>query len=304
MTDNNDAPKSLSLAEFVPAKAELQAMAEGAKNVDTKNIALVHDTRIQLRDARVNITKRGKELRDGALKFQKTVIETERELIGIIEPEEERLEKAEDEAKLRAEMEKRRDELPGRKTALATIGDNMPVTDEELLAMTDDDFNAYRLRRIDAKLVRDREEFELKKQADAEEARRKAADEDRVRREKLEADEREAAAKRAEEDRLAAEKRAEADKVLNAERTKLEADKAAIEATKAEQERQAKLEKEKAEAAERLAAAEKEKEETAKKAADYQKWLADIKFDPATDITHVGGGEVKAYRLIGAYKRP
>ncbi len=106
--------EALSLAEFVPAKADLISLVEQAKKTDMANPEAVHEVRILLRDARVNVTKRGKELREGALKFQKDVIAKEKELVAIIEPEEQRLKTADEEFKLKAEMEKRRDELPSR----------------------------------------------------------------------------------------------------------------------------------------------------------------------------------------------
>ncbi len=164
---------TLSLDDFHPAKEALTLLAEKAKAIETTDLTVVHDTRIQLRDARIQLTKRGKEMRDGALTFQKSVIAKEKELLGIIEPEEERLEKIEDQLKLKKEMEDRRTELPTRIAALTSIGDKDLVIDEdELLAMDDKAFNEYRIRLIDSKLERDRQEFEAKKVAEAEVARK------------------------------------------------------------------------------------------------------------------------------------
>ncbi len=182
MTDEN---KALSTAAFVPAVKDLKALATKAQGVDVKNLEQVHGVRIELRDARVNITKQGKELRDNAVKFQKDVIAKEKELIAIITPEEERLEKAEEELKLRAEMEKRRDELPSRLAALASVGDELPIDEAEILAMDDTEFNEYRLRRIDAKLVADKAAHEEKIRKEDEDRRKALAEEDRVRREKF-----------------------------------------------------------------------------------------------------------------------
>ena len=62
---------SLSIAEFVPAKEQILAIIERTSLVESSDIPAVHNARIELRDLRVNLTKKGKELREGAVKFQK-----------------------------------------------------------------------------------------------------------------------------------------------------------------------------------------------------------------------------------------
>lgn len=64
-----------------------------------------HAARMALKNERVQLEKEGKAARDDAAKFQKAVIDEQRRLIGIIEPEELRLEKlqSEWEAKMAAE---------------------------------------------------------------------------------------------------------------------------------------------------------------------------------------------------------
>lgn len=64
-----------------------------------------HAARIALKNERVQLEKEGKAARDDAAKFQKAVIEEQRRLIAIIEPEELRLQKLQDawEAKVAAE---------------------------------------------------------------------------------------------------------------------------------------------------------------------------------------------------------
>lgn len=300
-----DEPKNmLSLSELTPKKEELMQLAAAAKATDLANLSQVHDTRMRLRDARVTLTKVGKVLREGAIQFQKDVLAKERELVAIIEPEEERLAAAEDELKLKADMEKRRDQLPSRREALATIGDQVEATDDELLSMSDDEFNAYRVRRIDAKLVADKAAHEAKVKAD-EEARREALrKEDEERRARLEADERAAAEKRAEEQRK-----------LDAEKAEVEREKARLAAEEkarrdaeeaAERETQRKEREAKAEA-DRLAAenARKEQEEAdRRKEASFQDWLKSIGFDESQgDILHTGNdGTITAYRPMGVYK--
>lgn len=292
MSDENE---SLSIANFSPARAELLKMVEVSKTVDIKNVEAVHDTRIALRDARINITKRGKEMRDGALKFQKEVIAKEKELLGLIEPEEDRLTQVEEEIKLKKEMETRRDELPSRRDALATIGDTVEASDEELLAMDDNEFNAYRIRRIEGKIAADRQALADKAQADEEERRRKLAE-----------DEKALAEKRREEEAKIAEARAALDKEkaqLDAERKGREEAEAAAQRDVERKEKEARLE------AERIAreeAARKQKEEDAKKEEKYQAFLKSIKFDSKTDIempsTQSNKKLILVYRKIGEYE--
>ena len=92
------------LEKFDPTVAELTAMVAKTKKLkatdleDKAQLAIVKENRIVLKKARVQIEKRGKELREDALKFQRAVIAKEKELIAIIEPEEDRLEAIEQEA--------------------------------------------------------------------------------------------------------------------------------------------------------------------------------------------------------------
>ena len=56
----------------------------------------VHAARMALKNERIDIQKRSKEARDDATKFSKAVIAEENRLIGLISPEEERLQKLQD----------------------------------------------------------------------------------------------------------------------------------------------------------------------------------------------------------------
>lgn len=297
MTEDN-----LSLAELNPTKVELQHMAAAAKSVDVTDIPMVRATRFELRDVRINITKKGKELRDGAITFQKAVIAKEKELIGIIEPEENRLSEIEETAKLRKQMEDRRTELPTRIEALKTIGDDVIASDEELLALDDDEFNAYRLRRIDAKLIRDREAFEEEKKQAAADALAKQIEEEKERRVKQDEEDRKSAeSRRVEEAKLAEERKA-----LDVERAKMQAiedeRRRADEAREreiAQKEREEKIAKDKAERETQVL---RDMEEAQKREATYQAFLKEVGYDEATGITRTEGNYIKAYKLIGQYK--
>jgi hypothetical protein len=110
---------------------------------DKTQLEIVRTNRIALKNARVKIEKRGKELREDALKFQKAVIAKEKELVAIIEPEEDRLAAIEEEAKAIVIRQQRTEQLAARRERLASIGDNLPIDDDHLLTVDDIQFDAY-----------------------------------------------------------------------------------------------------------------------------------------------------------------
>lgn len=201
------------LEKFNPTVAELQKMVEATKGItatdltDATQLAVVKENRLKLRDARTTITKIGKDLRADALEYQRAVIAKEKELLAIIEPEEARLKKIEDEAKHLEEMEKRAQVLPWRREQVAGIADGLEnPTDEMLLDMDDEAFNAYVATRKAAKL--DRMEAEARAKEDAErrekekeEAAERARIEERQRMEREQKEKEERATKEAEEAR-------------------------------------------------------------------------------------------------------
>ena len=207
----------LNIEKFSPTIAELNKLAETAAGItmldplNKENVKIVKDMRLVLRDARTQISKMGKELREDAVKFQKAVIAKEKELLAIISPEEDRLTGLEEEAARIQEREDRREFLPRRKERLAALGDGIEISDDELLDMEGTQFEGYINKRladknekdrqkIDAEQARiDTEKAELKRKqdlAEAEERGRKIAQE-RAEQETKEAEER-AAAQRAE----------------------------------------------------------------------------------------------------------
>lgn len=232
-----------ALEKFDPTVAQLTSMVEKTKDLkatdlkDKTQLETVRKARIELKKTRVAIEKYGKDLRDDANKFSKAVIAKEKELIGIIEPEEERLKAIEEEAEKLAIKEERIVKLPARRERLAAIGDSVEVSDDDLLLMDANDFEAYYNARVADKLNADkvkaeadqrardeeqrkeneRKEAEIKAREDAarekeeanakEEARLKAEKEAREREEKAREEEREKA-RLAEEKRLEDEKRA------------------------------------------------------------------------------------------------
>ncbi len=303
MSDEN-----LSLEAFVPAKAELSVLAGKAKGVDVKNAEQVHDVRIELRDARISITKRGKELREGALKFQKEVIKREGELVAIIEPEEERLKAIDEENKLREEMEKRRHELPSRLDALVAIGDEVTTDEDELLAMDDNEFNAYRLRRIEGKLLSDKAVEEEKRRIDLEEREARARHEEAERKAKIEAEDKERQEKfraeevvRFEKMRIEDEARMEERRKIAKEQSKVDAEKARI---KAEEKARADIAEEqrlKLELEKREEDRKKKILEDNEKEQRYMDYLKSVGWNDDDHIVEWRDGIASIYKLVGKY---
>lgn len=264
----------MDLEKFDPTEAELRAVVEKTSTItatdleDPKQLAVVRENRINLKNARVQIEKTGKALREDALRFQKAVIAKEKELVAIIEPEEDRLQAIESEAKQIAEMKKRQKDLPERRARLneAAQHDRITITDDEVLRMDDGAFAVYLSQRQMAIMEKERVELEARERA-VREAEEKAQREIELR----EAEER---ARQAERDRM-----------------ELEA--------KREVERQAA-----AEAAAKARAETEEKVLQAEKA--YQSFLADNGYSEADKSNWQivrNGCEVKLYKLVATYNQ-
>lgn len=221
--------ENLDIEKFDPSVAEIQAIVSRSEGVtvtdftDRAQLEAVKDARLTLRDARVAITKKGKELRDDALQFQRAVIAKEKELVALIEPEESRLQALEDEAKHLALMAERRALLPQRREQLKKIDPNADakLSDEDLMALDATQFQSFlnvvmaEKNAADAKLLEEeRKKLELEKAdenrrkelAEAEERGRKEAAE-KAERERKDEEDRKEKARLAEIERVAEEKR-------------------------------------------------------------------------------------------------
>lgn len=311
------------LANFDPQIAELTKIANTAREIsltdylDRSQVKVVHDKRMELKQLRVTIAKTGKALRDDANRFNKAVLDKEKELIGVIEPEEKRLQELEDEADRLAEVEKRKADLPNRKQRLSEIGDTIEITDEGILDMDDTSFDAYVNQRVANWNIKQKEMLEQQRAEAEEKARVEEAA--RIKREEEARIEAEAKAK-AEQEKIDAQKAK-----LEEERKKLEDEKRELEHQKeleaARKEAEEKAKKEAAEKAEadRLAAIEAEKkakeeaEAKAKAEADklaaekkYQEFLAKAGYSEKTkdDFYLVEDSEqVIIYKKVGVYKK-
>ena len=258
----------LNLNKFNPTVAQVTEMVAKTKSItatdlkDKKQIELIKSNRIELKNARVQITKVGKELRSEALEFQRLIIKQEKELLGIIEPEETRLESIEEEAKRLQILEIRKTLLPSRKEKLSSVGNE--TDDDQLLDMDENQFETYfnacvaaqnekKRLEAEAKLAKEKEEAQAKldeerkafeaEKAKLEEENKKIEDEKRkIKAEKLAIQH----AKELEEVKAKAKLEAE-EKAKQELQDKIEADKKAAELkAKLEAEEKAKLEKRKA----------------------------------------------------------
>lgn len=289
----------MNIEKFDPTTQELNKLVAKSQEIkeididDKTQMATVTKARIELKNARVAITKKGKEMRDDALKFQRAVIEKEKELVAIIEPEEERLKSIEEEAKVKKERAERAEKLPWRKEKLAEV--DAELSDDDLLDLDDKAFQillnekaAEKLARIeDERRAKEAEEARAKEIAEAGErakaeaeakAKQEAEEAERRHKEELERVEREAKEK---EERLAREAK---DKEEQAERER-----------KAEEEKKAE--------AKRVA---KEEEKRLAKQKDYKKWLADNGYSEETKEDFIAkdmGEEVRLYKLVGTYNK-
>lgn len=271
----------LNLEKFDPTVAELTAMVAETTAVnitdfsDKSQVENVRRCRINLKNARVSVEKRGKELRADAITFQKAVIEKEHELVAIILPEEERLAKLEEEAKTYAVKQERLRKLPERKERFTSeTGLGIGISDEAvILEMDDVQFETY--------LANAKAHVEAKRLA--EQRAEQEAKEAELKRREQELKAKERAAKEAEEA-----KEREAKRLAELEEARLEG------------ERQAKARLEAEQAAE-LARVEREKEEAAKAAAKLEKTKKYKAFLEAHGFTDATRGDFKIEETATGY---
>lgn len=217
----------LDITKFIPTRAELASLVEKAQAVDLTNpfddlqLAKVKEARAELRSTRTAITKRGKELRDDALAFQRAVIATERDLVAIIEPEEDRLATLIEAATEMREREARRNALPHRLERLAAIGDDVVATETEILDMDGPAFEGYFNKRQadhneNIRLANEAKERELRSEEERQqrevearerEERARKDERERIEREQKDADERAQREKEAAEHKATEERR-------------------------------------------------------------------------------------------------
>lgn len=142
------------IAKFDITEATLRGMvAESSSivNVDIDNkedIDKVKKARIELGKMRVEIKKFGKGKRDWFNEMSSKIITREKELIAIIEPEEDRLYAFEEELKKKKEQADRVAVLPQRIKQLQDLDDGIEIDNNYLNTLTAEQFMGYCNKRL------------------------------------------------------------------------------------------------------------------------------------------------------------
>lgn len=263
---------------------ELQTLANACSSLTIKNAddkegyTAVREHRIKLKNARVSIRKDGKTLREPAIEWQRKVIAREDQLVAIVENEESRLAKLEDQYDKWQEeirVRKAREEqefIQNRQNQLAQFGADHDAY--ELKIMAEEDFQAL-LGHAEAEWQKEQE----RKRIEQEETERKRREEE----ERLQREREELARQKAEQEKKEAELQAERDRLnkefrereerLKKEQEQIEADKRAIELEKAKAEAAERAKREEQERIEREAKEKAERERLAKLEQERQEAL-------------------------------
>lgn len=166
----------MDIDKFDPKIADLQAIV--AKTSVLTSIDLNDETQLaefsskqkELQQARLLVTRTGKQLREESTAFSKAVIAREKELLAVIEPEEERLKLIKEQAERAVLIEQRKTMTPFRIKTMKERGlseEQYPTNIEELDA---NEFEAYVSLKVsennEAELVKLREEKEKRDKED------------------------------------------------------------------------------------------------------------------------------------------
>lgn len=180
-----------NLNQFDAVVIKMNDVVLRAKEVDMTDLDEVKVMKKELQKSRTSVTKMGKEMRDSANDWRKVVIAKEKELLEITVPTEEMFDKVIADEEARIEMEVRKDDLPQRKRELDAL--NVSMTDEEILAMSDEQFSEEKDRIITMiadKKEKDAEYAKRKKEGAEAIERAKKETEERIERERIEEEER------------------------------------------------------------------------------------------------------------------
>lgn len=139
--------QELNIEKFDPLKAEITELVENIKKTvasssDATGYDLMKENKKVLQDKRIEMVARMKEERAGALKFQKGVIQLEKDLLAIISPVEDELKEKITKIDDKKKREERLEMLPERKEKLATIG-IIEMHDDKILDMDEKKFAEF-----------------------------------------------------------------------------------------------------------------------------------------------------------------
>lgn len=253
-----------TLSEYNEMEATLRSLAEQATAITVPD----KDMQKTLQKTRTRIEKIGKFLREDFVRQGKQVIAKEKELIAIIEPQEQRLKLLQEQADMAIERTYREGQFEARKARFDAIG--VELQPDVSVEMNDTEFEAYYSSELMGKQEQKARELE------AREAKLREAEE---------AQKREAEAKEREERAIAEEKA----------RGEREREYLIAKALKAEEDAREKIRKEQ-ELAEQKAQADKAKLE---KDIMYQTWLESHGWDGGVLFKlERSGTQVKLYKLV------
>lgn len=196
------------VVKFDYTAEQLNSVVAEASQVDKTDLEAVKETHKKLVTIRTTITKKGKELRDGAIKYQKAVIEKEKEYLGITAPVEDELKGILDAEKERVVMEARKELLPQKRDQLALLTHKQEISDDAILAMDDAQWvdyyqNAMAFDQREKQRILDEAESEKnreEREAQIREDERKKLEDENLKREEQKKREEEEARKKRESD--------------------------------------------------------------------------------------------------------
>jgi len=207
---------------FDPKIADLQAIVSDTSLITT--IDLTNESELEvfkacqktLQQARLKVTNTGKALRDESNAYSKAVIAREKELLAVIEPEEQRLKNIKEDAEHAELLKVRASMTPVRVEEMAKAGltTEQLLTTEQMMEMDGNQFVEYIALKVQEnneaeltkfraeKELRDKADNDLKHAQDIKDAQEKAVIAERERAEKAKAEADEKAKKDAEVEKL------------------------------------------------------------------------------------------------------
>lgn len=286
LTLNNMETKTTNFViEFDYNLEALNAIKSEVLAIDKGNISEVENAVKQLVKVRRAIQTKGKSYRDEANAFNKTVLDKEKEYVGIIEPVEIEYKELLEKEEQRKVIEARKGLLPSKKKQLAVLKVLQP-TDEEILALNEEEWVAF----LNTKLAEHEQTL-------LDEAR--IEQEQKVRKEREEQIKKDAE-ERAKIEQAEALKKAEEDKIKAVEAVKKEAELKELREKQARED-EARREQEAKEAKQKAEAEAAKKMEADKK---YQNWLKQNGYTEETKTDFVlekVGNKVRLSKIIGIF---
>lgn len=170
-----------SIIEFDYTKEALEDIAKEANGIDTSSIEDVKTMLKVLVRVRTTISKQGKSFRDTANAYNKSVLEKEKEYLGIVAPVESEMKQILDDEKEREIKKERELLLPEKKKQLEVIKYKCKeLSDDDILNMSDEEWNEYLGSQLDFNIQENQRKIDVEnrekeiRQEEKDKAKRKA----------------------------------------------------------------------------------------------------------------------------------